>query len=198
MSFQTTICRCMTYFIHYFRCKTMKFWCPSWIIDCPTWTIRLATGLPTSQALHLIHLASCPWRPVGSACCGQLKNATHFTNNFVYFSNHNTTPLSGSWKHPHKYQRKSKDFIFEGLPCLLQAVTKISTVYKFDKSLRYSRSVLAILRDETELALGSKRVKNQHYLWENLILYIYVAYARQICFITTVILFTLIMLYINN
>ena len=53
-----------------------------------------------------------------------VKNAT---------SSHKTTSLSGSWKHPHKYKRKVKAFIYQGLPCLLQAVTKISTVYKFYK-----------------------------------------------------------------
>ena len=31
-------------------------------------------------------------------------------------------------KHPYKYEWKVKAFIFQGLPCLLQAVTKISTV----------------------------------------------------------------------
>ena len=58
--------------------------------------------------------------------------------------------LSGSWKHPHKYKRKIKAFIFQVLPCLLKAVIKINTVYSW--------SALAILRDETELALGTKRV----------------------------------------
>ena len=33
----------------------------------------------------------------------------------------------------HKYRRKVKDFTFLGLACVLWAVTKISTIYKFDK-----------------------------------------------------------------
>ena len=54
-------------------------------------------------------------------------------NLFCLFSSRKTIPLLGSWQHPHKYQRKAKAFIFDGLPCLLQAVTKISTVYNFHK-----------------------------------------------------------------
>ena len=61
------------------------------------------------------------------------EKARHFETYFVHFSSRKTAPLSGSWKHPHKYQRKVKAFIFQGLPCLLQAVTKISTVHKFHK-----------------------------------------------------------------
>ena len=57
----------------------------------------------------------------------------HFAIYFVYFSSCKSTPPSGSWKHPHKYRRQVKTFIFQGLPCLLQDVIKISTVYKFHK-----------------------------------------------------------------
>ena len=88
---------------------------------------------------------------------GQLENARHFAIYFVHFSSCKTTPLWGSWKHPHKYQRKVKAFIFQGLPCLLQAVIKIRIIYKFHKGALQSMA-LAILRDETELEFGSKRV----------------------------------------
>ena len=49
---------------------------------------------------------------------------------------------AGTWKHPHKFRWKVKAFIFQGLPCLLQAVTKISTVYISHKG----RCVLYIKR----------------------------------------------------
>ena len=44
-------------------------------------------------------------------------------------------------EHPHKYIRKVKAFTFQGLACLLQAVTKISKVML---------QPMAISRDETE------------------------------------------------
>ena len=72
-------------------------------------------------------------RQVGSACCDLLKNTMQFAIYFVYFSSLKTPSLLGSWKHSHKYKRKVKAFTFEGLPCLLEGVTKISTVYSFHK-----------------------------------------------------------------
>ena len=62
----------------------------------------------------------------GSAHSDQLKNAMHFAIYIVYFSSRKTTPLSGSWKHPHKYLKEGQSFHIEGLPFLLQAVRKIS------------------------------------------------------------------------
>ena len=87
----------------------------------------------------------------------QLKNATHFAIYVVYFSNRKISPLSGSWKHSHKIPKGSQSFHIQRLPFLLQVVTKISTVYKFHEE-RVAVD-FAILRDETELVLGTKRVK---------------------------------------
>ena len=53
--------------------------------------------------------------PKCSACCDQLKNARHFTIYFVYSSSCKPTPVSGSWKHPHKYLRKILASTFQGL-----------------------------------------------------------------------------------
>ena len=91
----------------------------------------------TAGHKSLNHLSKYSWCHglVASACCDQLKNARHFSIYFVYLSNCKTTPLSGSWKHPHTYGTKVKAYIFQGLSCLLQAVTKISTVGQFRENL---------------------------------------------------------------
>ena len=72
--------------------------------------------------------------PVVSACCDQLKNATHFTIYFVYFPSRKTILCQAAENTLINTTRKVKAFIFQGLPSLLQAVTKISTLYKFLKS----------------------------------------------------------------
>ena len=81
----------------------------------------------------------------------------HFAIYVVYFSSRKTTPLSGRWKHPHKYRGRS-NLSYSRTSLSATGCYKISTVYKF----HFSQSSLAILRDKTELALGTKRVKIVH------------------------------------
>ena len=95
------------------------------------------------------------WIYGGLARCDQLKNAMYFVIYVVYFSSRKTSPLSDSWKHPHKYLRKVKAFIFNDfLVCYRCYKNKYSIQIWY--RLRCSYSSLAILRDETVLALGSK------------------------------------------
>ena len=57
------------------------------------------------------------------------------------------------------YKSKVKAFTFERLPHLLLTVTKISTLYNFYHCRVLADRLAAILRGETELALGTLRVK---------------------------------------
>ena len=52
-----------------------------------------------------------------------------------------------------------KAFTFEGHPFLLQDVTKISTVYPFFIKVALQPIAAGNSKDETELALGTKRFK---------------------------------------
>ena len=88
--------------------------------------------IQTLVSLTFINPLSSTGRAVRLAVIS-LKIAMHFAIYIVYFSSRKTTRLSGSWRHPHKFRRKVKAFIFRDFLFCYRAVTKISTVYKFLK-----------------------------------------------------------------